>query len=98
MYNTPTDGTEALEKAEILNTFFSSTFTDERLEDIPINTEKPFLGKLDSFVITPETPIIKPREITRTCFFLKLIFFSEKTTSAMAWQRNKPWQPRNLQI
>ena len=42
MYNTPTDGTEAmptLEKAEILNTFFSSTFTDERLEDIPINTE-----------------------------------------------------------
>ena len=59
MYNTPTDGTEAvtaLEKAEILNTYFSSTFTDERLEDIPINTEKPFLEDIP----------INTREITRT--------------------------------
>ena len=56
----------ALEKAQILNTFFSSTFTEERLEDIPINTENPFLGKyLDSFVITPEMVDKKLQELNQ---------------------------------
>ena len=64
-----TDGTEsvtALEKAQILNTFFSSTFTEERLGDIPINTDNPFLGKyLDSFVITPEMEDKKLQELNQ---------------------------------
>ena len=64
-----TDGTEAvaaLEKAQILNTFFSSTFTGERLEDLPINTENPFLGEyLDSFVITPELVDKKLQELNQ---------------------------------
>ena len=64
-----TDGTEAvtaLEKAQILNTFFSSTFTEERLEDLPINTENPFLGEyLDSFVITPEMVDKKLQELNQ---------------------------------
>ena len=56
----------ALEKAQILNTFFSSTFTEERLEDLPINTENPFLGEyLGSFVITPEMVDKKLQELNQ---------------------------------
>ena len=52
------DGTEAIsssDKAETLNNFFSSNFTDERLEDIPESTEEYFLGDyLNRFIITPK--------------------------------------------
>ena len=52
------DGTEAIsdkEKAEPLNSFFISTFTDERLNDLPSNLGTPSLENLlDSFEITPE--------------------------------------------
>ena len=45
----------AKDKAETLNSFFSSTFTDERLDDIPISPDVPFLGEyLDSLIITPQ--------------------------------------------
>ena len=51
------DGTEAIsssDKAETLNNFFRSNFTDERLEHIPESTEEYFLGDyLDGFIITP---------------------------------------------
>ena len=61
-----TEAVTALEKAQILNTFFSSTFTGERLEDLPINTENPFLGEyLDSFVITPEMVDKKLQELNQ---------------------------------
>ena len=43
------------DKAETLNNFFSSNFTDERLEDITESTEEYFLGDyLDGFIITPK--------------------------------------------
>ena len=55
---TKPDGTEAIsssDKAETLNNFFSSNFTDERIEDIPESTEEYFLGDyLDGFIITPK--------------------------------------------
>ena len=55
---TKPDGTEAIsssDKAETFNNFFSSNFTDERLEDIPESTEEYFLGDyLDGFIITPK--------------------------------------------
>ena len=50
------DGTiaeTALEKAELLNNFFSSTFTDEKLQNIPIVNSDPFLGEyLNKFIIS----------------------------------------------
>ena len=55
---TKPDGTEAIssfDKAGTLNKFFSSNFTDERIEDIPESTEEYFLGHyLDGFIITPK--------------------------------------------
>ena len=52
------DGTEAIsayDKAETFNNFFSSSFTEERLEDISDSTEENFLGDyLDGFIITHE--------------------------------------------
>ena len=52
------DGTEATtpnEKAEALNQFFSSTFTDEKLENIPESVHNMYSGDhLNSFVITPQ--------------------------------------------
>ena len=55
----------ALEKAQILNTFISSTFTEERLEDLQINTENPFLGKYLDSVITPEMVDKKLQELNQ---------------------------------
>ena len=50
------DGTiaeTALEKAELLNNFFSSTFTDEKLQNIPTVNLDPFLGEyLNKFIIS----------------------------------------------
>ena len=44
----------ASEKAEVLNNFFSSVFTDEDMESLP-DDDVPFLGDfLNSFVITEE--------------------------------------------
>ena len=45
-------------------TFFSSNFTDERLDDIPNNPDEPFLGAyLNSFVITPKLVQKKIQEL-----------------------------------
>ena len=47
------------EKAEVLNNFFGSVFTDEDTDNIPDNNE-PFLGKyLDIFRITPKSVLKK---------------------------------------
>ena len=54
----------SIDKAETLNTFFSSNFTDERLDDIPNNPDEPFLGEyLNSFVITPKLVQEKIQEL-----------------------------------
>ena len=43
------------EKADVLNDFFASTFTNENMEGIPIIEPYPFLGEyLDTFVISQE--------------------------------------------
>ena len=59
------DGSEAVtapEKAETLNSFFSSNFTEENLE-LP-NDDTPFLGEyLDAFTITPQMVLNKLREL-----------------------------------
>ena len=59
------DGSEAVtapEKAETLNSFFSSNFTEENLE-LP-NDDTPFLGEyLDAFTITPQMVLDKLREL-----------------------------------
>ena len=61
------DGTEAvtaIDKAETLNRFFGSTFTEERLEDIPNCLDKPSLIEyLDSFIITPQMVLKKLQEL-----------------------------------
>ena len=58
------DVVSAKEKAETLNNFFISNFTEERLHDIPANNETLFLGTyLDSFVITPEMVLEKLKEL-----------------------------------
>ena len=58
-------GTETItptEKAEILNRFFSSNFTDENLELQTDDTQ--FLGKyLDVFTITPQMVLEKLRDL-----------------------------------
>ena len=52
------DGTETesdLDIAETLNKFFGSTFTDENLENVPIDTNEANTGKcIETFIITPE--------------------------------------------
>ena len=56
------DGTEATEKAETLNRFFSSNFTDENLE-LP-NDDTQFLCEyLDAFTITPQMVLEKLRDL-----------------------------------
>ena len=61
------DGTEAATasaKAESLNKYFSSTFTEELLEVIPSNTNNPFLGDyLDTFEITPQMILEKLQDL-----------------------------------
>ena len=53
-----------LTKQKPLIHFFSSSFTDERLDDIPNNPDEPFLGKyLNSFVITPKLVQEKIQEL-----------------------------------
>ena len=63
---TKTDGSEAttsIDKAETLNNFFSSNFTEERLDDIP-NDSKSFLGEyLDSIIITEQMVQVKIQEM-----------------------------------
>ena len=63
------DGSKALtasDKAEALNNFFSSTFTDENLENIPVES-LPFLGEyLDKFEITPDLVLTKLKELNPT--------------------------------
>ena len=49
------DAISSSDKVKTLDNFFSSNFTDERLEDIPESTEEYFLGDyLDGFIITPK--------------------------------------------
>ena len=63
---TKTDGSEAttsIDKAETLNNFFSSNFTEERLDDIP-NDSKSFLGEyLHSIIITEQMVQVKIQEM-----------------------------------
>ena len=63
---TKMDGSEAttsIGKAETLNNFFSSNFTEERLDDIPNDSES-FLGEdLDSIIITEQMVQVKIQEM-----------------------------------
>ena len=63
---TKTDGSEAttsIDKAETLNNFFSSNFTEERLDDI-LNDSESFLGEyLDSIIITEQMVQVKIQEM-----------------------------------
>ena len=49
----------AKEKAEALNDFFCSTFTDEDLSNLPRNHEPKTDKKLDSFTIAKEVVLKK---------------------------------------
>ena len=59
------DGIEAVtpsEKAEPLNRYFTSNFTDENME-LP-NDDTPFLCEyIDTFTITPQMVLVKLREL-----------------------------------
>ena len=61
------DGTEAVtayDKAETQNIYFSSSFTDERLDDVPSNSEITYLCEyLGTFLITPDMVIEKLKEL-----------------------------------
>ena len=59
-----TEAVTAYDKAETLNIYFSSSFTDERLDDVPSNSETTYLCKyLDTFLITPDMVIEKLKEL-----------------------------------
>ena len=56
------DGTAAvtpLEKAETLNEFFSSVFTDENMENLPEDSDVYLGDYLNNFIITPEAVLTK---------------------------------------
>ena len=59
-----TEAVTAYDKAETLNIYFSSSFTDERLDDVPSNSETTYLCEyLDTFLITPDMVIEKLKEL-----------------------------------
>ena len=61
------DGSTAVsahEKAEALNDFFCSTFTDEDLSNVPKEQENKNIGEvLDNFIITPQALLKKLQEL-----------------------------------
>ena len=59
-----TEAVTAYDKAETLNIYFSSSFTDERLDDVPSNSETTYLCEfLDTFLITPDMVTEKLKEL-----------------------------------
>ena len=59
-----TEAVRAYDKAETIYIYFSSSFTDERLDDVPSNSETTYLCEdLDTFLITPDMVIEKLKEL-----------------------------------